>query len=55
MNNTDLTVNPGARDKEYRLWTISVPKHLLLGGWYSRRLLVHQQRYRPSDRNKHVY
>jgi len=29
-------------------------KQWLLSGWYPRGLIVHQQRYRPSDCNKHV-
>ena len=33
---------------------MSVPKHWLLGGWYTRGLIVHQQKYRPSDSNKNV-
>ena len=35
---------------------MSVPKHWLLGGWYPRvgGLIVHQQRYRPSNSNKNV-
>jgi hypothetical protein len=32
--------------------TMSMAKHLLLGGWYHRGLIVHQQRCRPIDRNK---
>ena len=31
---------------------MSVPKKILLGGWYPRGLIVHQQRYQPSDSNK---
>ena len=31
---------------------MSVPKHLLLGGWYRRGIIVHKQRYRSSDSNK---
>jgi len=34
---------------------MSVSKHLLLGGWYTRGPQVHQQRYRPIDSNKTVY
>ena len=30
---------------------MSVPKYCLLGGRYPRRLIAHQQRYRPSDSN----
>jgi len=33
---------------------MSVSKHWLLGEWYPRGLIVHQQRYRPSDSNKNV-
>ena len=33
---------------------MSVPKHWLLGGWYSRGLIIHQQRYRPSDSNTRI-
>ena len=33
---------------------MSVPKHWILGGWYHRGLIVHQQRYRSSDSNKNV-
>jgi hypothetical protein len=33
---------------------MSVPKHRLLGGWYPRGLIIHQQKYRPSDSNKNV-
>ena len=32
-----------------------MPKHWLLGGWDLRRLIIHQQWYRPSDSNKYVY
>jgi hypothetical protein len=32
-----------------------VPKHWPLGGWYTLGLIVHQQRYRPSDSNKNIY
>ena len=28
---------------------MSVPKHLLLGGWYPQELIVNQLRYRLSD------
>jgi hypothetical protein len=31
---------------------MSVPKHWLLGGWYPRGLINHQQRYRHSGSNK---
>jgi len=30
---------------------MSVPKHWLLGGWYHRGLIIHQQRYRPRYDN----
>jgi hypothetical protein len=33
---------------------MSAPKHLLLGGWYPRWLIVHQQLYRPSDINNNI-
>jgi len=33
---------------------MSVPKHLLLGGWYRRGLIVYQQRYCPTDSNENV-
>ena len=33
---------------------MSVPKHCLLGGWYPRGIIVHQQWYRPSDSNTNV-
>ena len=33
---------------------MSVSKHWLLGGWYPRGLIVHQQRYWPCDSNKNV-
>ena len=33
---------------------MSVPRHSLLGEWYPRGLIVHQQRYLPSDSNKNV-
>jgi hypothetical protein len=33
---------------------MSMPKHWLLGGWYPRGLIVHQQRYPPSDSNTNV-
>jgi hypothetical protein len=29
-------------------------KHRLLGGWYTRGLKVHQQKYRASDRNNNI-
>jgi hypothetical protein len=33
---------------------MSVLKHLLPSGWYPEGLIVHQQRYRPSDSYKYV-
>jgi hypothetical protein len=33
---------------------MSKPKHWPPGGWYPRRLIVHQQKYRPIDSNKNV-
>ena len=33
---------------------MSVPKHWLLGGRYTRGLIVHQLRYWPSDSNANV-
>ena len=33
---------------------MSVPKHRLLSRGYPRRLIVQQQRYRPSDSNTNV-
>ena len=33
---------------------MSVPKYWLLGGWFPRRLIVHQQRCRTSDINTNV-
>jgi hypothetical protein len=35
-------------------YTMSVSKHRLLGGWYTRGLKVHQQKYRASDSIKNV-
>jgi hypothetical protein len=32
---------------------VSVLKHWLLGRWYPQGLIVHQQRYRPSDSNNY--
>jgi len=32
---------------------MSVPKHWLLGGWYPRGLIVHQQRYRSIMKHKY--
>ena len=34
---------------------MSFPKHWLLGRWYARGLIVHQQRYRPSGSNTRIY
>ena len=33
---------------------MSVPKHWLPGGWYTRWLIVHQESYPPSDSNENV-
>jgi hypothetical protein len=33
---------------------MSVSKHWLMGGWNPGGLIVHQQRYWPSDSNKNV-
>jgi hypothetical protein len=35
-------------------YTMAVYKHRLLGGWYTRGLKVHQQKYRASDSNKNI-
>ena len=33
---------------------MAVSKHRLLGGWYTRGLKVHQQKYRASDSNNNI-
>ena len=41
-------------NNKYIWWFTSVPKHWLLGGWYHRKLIFHQQKYQSSDSNKNI-
>jgi len=41
---------------EYKLYLIMIhaPKHWLIFGWYSRRIIIFKQRYWTSDSNKNA-